>query len=848
MPLTKARSARALILLLILLLPASTCLFAQQSSPQPSLHPSLQPIQAHPPMTRIISNAGDHLARLQKLSARIMQRISAASNNTNQGQRITVTSHHSSIAHAMPGKSPAGMHHNPVVVTGTFSMSLVPTNTTCGYSNGSIVASVTGGTPPYSYSRSPNPPQSNGWFSNLSAGTYNISATDAGGLTASQSITLTNTYAPPTLSIVSSTPVTGCTGTNATVTLNASGGTPPYAYSIDGANFQGSNVISNLSAGDYLVFVRDANGCIDTLPFISNINSLNCNLSISIGYTQEVCQHEGTLEITNVYGGSPPYTYSINSKPYQTSNIFTGLSAGLVTISIKDVSGNLIFIYTIGLYELCPVYISAVATDADCAVDNGTITATGSSGTPPYAYAYVPGQQTTPGAGPFQASPVFSNLSSGDYTVTIMDFDGVKNFATVTVGGGCPSVSAASVNSTCGLNNGSITATGSGGFPSYQYALYQNATVIVPFQSSNTFPNLAPGNYTVYIQDNKSVQRSTNAAVTATPDPLTISAGGPGPTICEGNSFQLSGTTNGTNYFWSPATGLSDPGILNPIAAPQTTTKYYLRSLLNTCTAIDSVTINVLPAPVADAGKDTAICLGTSVQLSGSGGGNYSWTPTTWLDDPDISNPISLHPNRTVIYSLTVMDGNGCMSLNPSSVKITVQPGFISAGNDTSIAIGQPLQLFALDPSNNATSQYIWTPSTDLDNPYINTPIATFGETGVYTYTVNATALDGCESQGKIVITVYRAPDIFIPTAFTPNGDGHNDILKVIPAGIKTFKYMAIFSRWGQKVFYTTNLSQGWDGTFSGTTQQSGTYIWMAEAIDYTGHTIQRTGSVILIR
>jgi gliding motility-associated-like protein len=883
---TIARSARAIILLFILLLQASTCLFARQttrpSTPQPAGQPAQQPSMlptqlpsgqnslAQAPITRISSNTGDHLARLEKLAARIMRRIATSSYNTNTGPRITITSHtispgqllpgtqkNAPSGHTMPDNSAARPQRNPIIVLGTFTLTLDPTNTTCGYSNGQIVANAIGGTPPYQYvllqntnpPQPPNPPQLNNYFANLAAGSYTIYVTDAGNQIASANITLTNTYAPPALSIVSSTPVTGCAGTNASVTLGANGGTPPYLYSKDGTNFQASNVFSNLSAGDYIMYVRDANGCTATQPFISNINPQSCHLSISIGFSngQEVCQNDGYLQISDIYGGSPPFQYSIGG-PYQYSNTFNNLTAGLYTISVKDITGNVVLVYTIGLYEACPVYVSAVATDADCGVNNGTITATGSSGTPPYQYALVTGLQTVPGTGPFQSSNIFPNRGPGPYTITIVDFNDVTNFATVIVGGGCPAVNAVSANATCGLNNGSITATGSGGFPPYQYALYQNGSVLVPFQTSNTFPGLAPGNnYSVYIQDNKNVQRLTPVTVLATPDPLTISAG-PGAIICQGNSFQLNGSTNGDTLYWLPTTGLNNPLIRNPIATPPTTTKYYLRSSLGPCPAIDSVTITVLPAPVADAGKDTSICLGTSVQLSGSGGSNYSWTPTTWLDDPNIGNPVSMSPTRTVIYSLTVMDDNGCLSLNTSSVKITVQPGVIYAGNDTSIAIGQPLQLFALDPSNNSLSQYIWTPSIYLNNPNTSTPIATFGQTGVYSYTVNSIAQNGCESQGQIVIKVYLAPDIFIPNAFTPNGDGHNDILRVIPAGIKVFKYMAVFNRWGQKVFYTSNPGEGWDGTFNGTPQQGGTYIWTAEAIDFEGHTIQRKGSVILIR
>ena len=106
----------------------------------------------------------------------------------------------------------------------------------------------------------------------------------------------------------------------------------------------------------------------------------------------------------------------------------------------------------------------------------------------------------------------------------------------------------------------------------------------------------------------------------------------------------------------------------------------------------------------------------------------------------------------------------------------------------------------------------------------------------------------GCSATASIAIKVYSASDIFVPNAFTPNGDGHNDVLRAIPVGIKEFSYFAVFDHWGQQVFFTVNAATGWDGTYKGRRQEAGAYVWMTGGVNYNGANLIRRGTVILIR
>ncbi|HWJ91996.1 MAG TPA: gliding motility-associated C-terminal domain-containing protein, partial [Flavisolibacter sp.] len=94
----------------------------------------------------------------------------------------------------------------------------------------------------------------------------------------------------------------------------------------------------------------------------------------------------------------------------------------------------------------------------------------------------------------------------------------------------------------------------------------------------------------------------------------------------------------------------------------------------------------------------------------------------------------------------------------------------------------------------------------------------------------------------------YAGPELYVPTAFTPNNDGLNDRLKVVPVGIQSFGYFAVYDRWGQLIYRTTNYNEGWDGTFRGTKQPSATFVYVTEAIDYRGKRLFRKGTVTLLR
>ncbi len=166
------------------------------------------------------------------------------------------------------------------------------------------------------------------------------------------------------------------------------------------------------------------------------------------------------------------------------------------------------------------------------------------------------------------------------------------------------------------------------------------------------------------------------------------------------------------------------------------------------------------------------------------------------------------------------------------------------AQRDTVAAKDEPVQLLTSNDINMLW--YKWTPSTGLNSDKITNPVATYDLDQVYE--LNTLTKQGCDSRSKILVRRYKGPELYVAGAFTPNGDGTNDVLHVFPVGISSFDYFAIYNRAGQLLFKTTNYYVGWDGTFKGAYVDPGNYVWVARAIDYKGNVMLRRGNAVLLR
>jgi gliding motility-associated-like protein len=315
-------------------------------------------------------------------------------------------------------------------------------------------------------------------------------------------------------------------------------------------------------------------------------------------------------------------------------------------------------------------------------------------------------------------------------------------------------------------------------------------------------------------------------------------------TVCSPDGFKMNTISDALNFVWTPATYLSSSTIKNPIvtsSAPSIT--YTVVGNIGKCQSQDQITIKTAPTPIADAGKDTIICFGDPALLQATGGSIYTWTPTQYLTASNIANPKVIGLSSATQFKVVVSDTLGCIKTSIDSVIVSVDAIFQAyAGRDTSVVINEPV---ALNGTGGVT--YLWQPATWLSNPTIANPIATPKEN--ITYQLTAISKGGCKAMDEIQINVYKiAPGFYVPSGFTPNNDGNNDVIRPILMGMRSLKLFRIYNRWGQLLFTTSEKGKGWDGTFKGSQQDPGTFVWMAEGVTYLGENLKKQGTVVLLR
>lgn len=316
--------------------------------------------------------------------------------------------------------------------------------------------------------------------------------------------------------------------------------------------------------------------------------------------------------------------------------------------------------------------------------------------------------------------------------------------------------------------------------------------------------------------------------------------------ICQGDPIQLRPQSNGLLYTWTPALNLSSATVKSPLATTTNNTIYSVTATISGCSATDQMLVSTVPYPRAFAGADTIICFDTFAQLHALTDGTFYTWQTTDAGGIPLSLDPAVKPKATAAYIFSAFDTKGCPKPTKDTVVVTVLPKINAfAGRDTAIVLGQPLQLNA-----SGGLQYTWSPAIGLSSPLIPNPVALFNSpVKGLRYKVLVQDIAGCADSAFVSVKVYNTlPQVFVPTAFTPNGDGMNDQLRPIAAGIQSIEYFMVYTRWGQLVYRGTQSGKGWDGRINGMVQSSGVYVWQVKAVDYLGLDFFLTGTATLLK
>ncbi len=515
-----------------------------------------------------------------------------------------------------------------------------------------------------------------------------------------------------------------CVGEN--TMLSATGGVS-YQWSptvgLNATNIP--NPIANpTTTTTYTVVATDANGCINSDQVTITVGG---NVLANAGADQTICN--GMAALLNATGGVS-YSWSpvvgLNN-PTIPSPVASPNATTSYTVTVTNTAGC-------SSTDQVTIFVNgntSVHAGADQTICNGTTVLLNASGGANYSWSPVAGLNN-----PNIANPTASPNQTTTYTVT-SNTDGCNSTDQVTVFVTQPTAVVACEDKTI-CQGGSIPLNVTTGV-SYLWTPaigLSNPTIPNPIAS----PNITT-TYTVIVTDINGCTGSDQ--VTVFVGGGTVVNAGVDQTICDGMAALLN-ASGGTNYSWSPIIGLNNPNIANPIASPNQTTTYTVTSNIGGCSSTDQVTVFVNGNVAINAGNNQTICKGETTFLNASGGTNYQWSPTTGLNNPNISNPIAT-PTQTTTYCVTATNAQGCTG--SSCVTITVAPSPTVIGcPDKFICSGGNVRLTV-----NGGSSWVWSPSTGLDNPFSPAPLASPSQTT--TYTVTGTDMNGCTSSD--VVTVF---------------------------------------------------------------------------------------------
>jgi gliding motility-associated-like protein len=521
---------------------------------------------------------------------------------------------------------------------------------------GSIAATGAGGTGTILYSLDGSIPDISGNFINLTAGFYTLTLTDQNGCTLDSIVEI---LGPPELLIdnIDISDVTGCAGdSNGSLVVSASGGTGILEYSLDDVIYQSSSTFNGLVAGDYTVYVRDANVCTANAPATvgepAPVTAVIIKTDASFGSL-------GSISISGAAGGTPPYEYSIQGPggPFSSVTDYTDLVPATYHVVVRDQNGC-IYEEMVDILDIVPLDVVINVTHVSCfGASDGTI-----EFVPQDAVGNV--QYSIDNGGTFVSTPLFTDLPGGvTYDLVAIDDDGKVFIGSVNITeptamlfSYTPTPAQCNAFSATGAAN--ITVTGGSG--TYTYLWSDGST------DEDRILMLA-GVYTVQIRDGNNCMLDEIVIISS--EVVVNAYAGEDTSVCFGESVQLSGSGDYAPV-WEPSEFLNRNDILDPVTVGITQPITFTLTFTETvspyaCYNTDSVTVSPYPELGINVTSDTFVISGSSAQLETTGGPfqQYRWEPETGLNNPTIANPIAT-PHDPIRYYVYGLNEYGCEEMD----------------------------------------------------------------------------------------------------------------------------------------------------------------------------------------
>jgi len=417
-----------------------------------------------------------------------------------------------------------------------------------------------------------------------------------------------------------------------------------------------------------------------------------------------------------------------------------------------------------------------------------------------------------------------------------------------------PVVSISYGNNACTNTNYVLTGNASVNAASISsYRWFKNG-VLLPFNSSTLTENNPAGSYTY-----KLVVSSSQSCISDTAVQLVLVDNKPTATFtagstCVGKPVSIANNSIPNNptvtYLWNTSDGQTSNAAVPSFVFNSSGTKSILLKVISpngSCVANTSQTITVDAYPIA-AFDIVEACLGKPLQINNNSTGtiaSYAWQTSNAQQSSSMVPTFIFDTAGNYSIKLDVATANNCSATFTKSTSIQPVQLVVRPAVDTNVNVNQPVQL-----SISGAATYSWLPFNNLSNAGSSNPIFRSAVTGIFPLTVNATTAQGCKATATLTIKVFSAGEyLFIPNAFTPDGNGLNDKFNFTCSGLQSLTFFRVYNRYGQTVYQQNNCNNiGWDGTFSSKAQTAGAYVYYWQGVAFNGQTVSGNGTVLLVR
>jgi gliding motility-associated-like protein len=617
-----------------------------------------------------------------------------------------------------------------------------------------------------------------------------------------------------------------------------------------------SAILTVRDPGSYRIIASNGlSGC--SAEASTEIKLVNSSLKAVASAPDIKCGSKESSITVEVSEGTAPYQYSIDGGvSFQDRNIFDGYPVGTYRVIVKDAVGC-----TAETAVEIKSLTSAITLEVNtpklpCSEVTGTIYVHASNGVQPYTYSLD--------GGLFVTSSVFNNIPAGKHTAIVKDAEGCTSEASAIIeqNGSVPELVISEPVSVCAPGTVNLTSqlvtTGSSNGLTFSY--WKDASATIPLTDASAVSQ--SGVYYIKAMSTSGCQAVKPVQVQIKEAPE-LAVKEPTP-LCLNGGFDLTnpqitaGSSSGLSFsYWT------DPAATEVLANATAvgTGTYYIKAVnAEGCYSIKPLQVIINPLPGATIRAADSICIGLStpvqIQLTGSAPWSITYSDGNTLKVINEINTaaysIAVSPAVTTTFQLVSISDRYCVNNAPGVNKTVFVTKPVSGIRlpDVTATANTAVTLY----SRNLGLQYRshWSPETGLSSASSVNPVFKYDEGMEYFIEMKSEV--GCTTVDTLLVEIAAdtdpglAPQLHVPKAWTPNGDGHNDELRPYTVNIKELKYFRIFNRWGQLVYETHELGKGWNGIFKGQPQPSDAYTWIVQGIGIDGSVITKTGNSALLR